>query len=235
MQPIPRGDRTWTIDGFWSKVRPVTPEERHELDEVRARFDEEETRQILGIARFRSGRPGIELLERFIMDPMLNVVGITGGYTGPGVFTTLPMHVVAKLDFRFPPDLRSEEILSLLRAHLDRSGFPEIQIRRIGGYEWSRTSPDDPLMIAAANAAERHGFEYFRWPTHAAVNTCSLFNQPPLRLPVSFACAGHGGRWHQPDEYCTVEGLRNAMKYALTFIHTWAGLGGPPRRDIRVA
>lgn len=224
-----------TIDGFWDKVRSITPEERQELDEVRARFDEEETRQSLGIARFRRGRQGLELLERFIMDPMLNVVGITGGYAGPGVFTTLPMHVVAKLDFRFPPDLRSEEIMMLLRVHLDRRGFPEVQIRRIGGYEWSRTPPGDPLMIAAADAAKQHGFEYFRWPTHAAVNTCSLFNQPPLRLPVSFAGAGHGGRWHQPDEYCTVEGLRDAMKYALTFIHEWAAQGGPPRRFRRDA
>lgn len=222
-----------TIAGFWDKIRPITPEERKELDEVRARFDEAETRQSLGIARFRGGKRGVELLERFIMDPMLNVVGIVGGYTGPGIFTTLPMRAVAKLDIRFPPDLRSAEILSLLRAHLDARGFREVEIRRVGGYEWSRTSPDDPLMVAAARAAGIHGFEYFRWPTHAAVNTCSLFNQPPLSLPVSFAGAGHGARWHQPDEYCTIDGLRDAMKYALTFIHEWAALDSAPRRTQR--
>lgn len=105
-----------------------------------------------------------------------------------------------------------------------------MEIRRIGGYEWSRTPSDDPLMLAAERAAHQHGFEYFRWPTHAAVNTCSLFNQPPLSLPVSFAGAGHGGRWHQPDEYCTVDGLRAAMKYALTFLYTWAELEGSPSR-----
>jgi acetylornithine deacetylase/succinyl-diaminopimelate desuccinylase-like protein len=214
------------IDGFWDHIRPVTPEERRELDDVRARFDENEMRESLGIARFRGGRAGVDLLERFIMDPMLNVVGIVGGYTGPGIFTTLPMQVAAKIDIRFPPNIRSTEIMQLLRAHLDRRGFREMEIRRVGGYEWSRTAPDDPLMVAAAGAAARHGFDYFRWPTHAAVNTCSLFNQPPLRLPVSFAGAGHGGRWHQPDEYCTVQGLKDAMKYTVTFLREWASLAG---------
>ena len=49
------------------------------------------------------------------MEPMLNVIGITGGYTGPSFMTTLPMNVSAKVDVRFTPNLSQADIVPLLR------------------------------------------------------------------------------------------------------------------------
>jgi acetylornithine deacetylase/succinyl-diaminopimelate desuccinylase-like protein len=212
-----------TLDGLEVLLRPLDAEERQELEILRRRFDEAEMKEVLGIARFKGGRPGRDLVEDYLMKPMVNVVGIVGGYTGPRVFTTLPMRVVAKLDFRFTPEVTAADVPRLLRAHLDRRGYREAEIRVLGGYEYSRTPASDPIYQAAFRACRHHGCEYVVWPTHPAVAPFGMFNRPPLSKPAIFVGMGHGARAHQADEYITVEGIRDFMKYTVSFLHEWAG------------
>jgi acetylornithine deacetylase/succinyl-diaminopimelate desuccinylase-like protein len=40
-----------------------------------------------------------------------------------------------------------------------------------------------------------------------------------LRMPVVSGGLGHGGRQHNPDEYMTVEGLRDFEKFVVTFLY----------------
>ena len=160
-------DDNCILAGFRELVRPYTDEEREEVRILEERFDEETMRQALGIARFRGGRPGRELVSRYVMEPMLNVVGIVGGYTGPKIFTTLPMEVTAKLDFRLVPGQRREDIPRLLRKHLDSRGFNEVEIADIGGYEYSRTPASDPVYQAAIRACQlqQSPLHFIEFPT----------------------------------------------------------------------
>ena len=216
-------DDRLAVDGLWEKVRPYTREERAELDIVLERLDEAALKASLPVTRFKNGLPARTVMERFIMEPMLNVIGISGGYTGPSFMTTLPMDVSAKLDVRFTPNLSQGDIVPLLRAHLDRRGFEEVKLIRLeGGFEWSRTPSDAAIYRAGKRAALAHGADYLVWPTFVAVNPSSMFNRPPLSLPCSYMGMGHGARFHQGNEYCAIEGVRRLMKYSVTFLHQYA-------------
>jgi acetylornithine deacetylase/succinyl-diaminopimelate desuccinylase-like protein len=163
-------------------------------------------------------------LEDYYLGPMLNIGGIVGGYMGPQVFTLQGQRIVAKIDIRLVPNQRSEEVLQLLRAHLDRRGFEHAKIRVFGRYEWSRTSAMEDIYRAAISIVERSGKPYQIWPTTPAVGPFGYFNQHPLNLPCIFAGTGHGWRAHQADEYITIDGLRENMHFVADFLHEWAAM-----------
>ncbi|MGH7863028.1 MAG: M20/M25/M40 family metallo-hydrolase, partial [Candidatus Dormibacteraceae bacterium] len=103
-----------TIDGMDELVAAYTDEDMEQLAIIRQRLDVEKLRAQLGIARFKRGRDPHELVENFIMKTVVNVVGIVGGYTGPRVYSTLPMDVVAKVECRFTPDITYADVQRLL-------------------------------------------------------------------------------------------------------------------------
>jgi acetylornithine deacetylase/succinyl-diaminopimelate desuccinylase-like protein len=212
-----------TVDGLDELIAPYTEEDEEQLRILKSRLDEGRLRTSLNIARFKADRDPRELLENFIMKPTLNVVGITGGYSGPGVYSTLPMDVTAKVELRFPPDVGYADVQRLLRAHINRRGFPEAEVRFLGGYEYARSSAREEIYQAAFRACRRHGCEYLVWPIKPAGAPFAHFNRPPLSKPVIFVGMGHGERWHQPNEYISLEGVRDHMAYVATFLDEWAG------------
>ena len=210
------------IDGFWDHVRPMNDAEREEIAILQAGFDEEATRKALGIARFKDGRPGRELLPRYVMEPQINVSqGIWPGLPGEEEYTAgivegrlrpeLPMRMRARVDFRTTPDLDAALIERLLREHLDRRGFCEIELHRArGAYGWSRGEPNAGIYKALHAACGHHGIEPRIWPTMPSTAPFDLFNRAPLKLPMIVFGAAHGARWHEANEYVSLEGLRTS-------------------------
>jgi acetylornithine deacetylase/succinyl-diaminopimelate desuccinylase-like protein len=217
-------DQRPAIDGFYDSVREYSDEEVENLRVMKESFDEDQIKKSLNIGRFKGGKAGSEWLEDYYLGPMLNIGGIVGGYMGPQVFTLQGQRIVAKIDIRLVPNQRSEEVLQLLRAHLDRRGFEHAKIRVFGRYEWSRTSAMEDIYRAAISIVERSGKPYQIWPTTPAVGPFGYFNQHPLNLPCIFAGTGHGWRAHQADEYITIDGLRENMHFVADFLHEWAAM-----------
>ena len=222
------------IDGFWDHVRPASPAERREIEILQADFDETAVKRNLKIARFKNGRSGRELLPRYIMDPHLNIsLGVWPGLPGEEDYTRgvvdgslrteLLMRARARIDFRTVPDLEVELIEDLVRRHLDRRGFHEIAIGRArGGYGWSRTAPTAGIYAALRRACEARGIEARIWPTMPSTAPFDLFNRSPLRLPIIVFGAAHGARWHEANEYVTLDGLREFMKFTASWLYAWA-------------
>jgi acetylornithine deacetylase/succinyl-diaminopimelate desuccinylase-like protein len=132
-------DDRLAIDGIWDHVRPIGAHDREELDRLRANFDEHSVARSLKIQRFKSGRSGRDLLERYVMEPQINVgLGILPGlpdeveYTKgliDGTYKTeLVMRARARLDIRLVPELERDLVIRFLREHLDRRGFHEIAV-----------------------------------------------------------------------------------------------------------
>ena len=213
-----------TLDGADELLAPYDQHQRAELKQLREHYDSEVLRGTIGITRWKDGKEFADLIEDYVMKPMMNVVGIVGGYTGPGVYTTLPMDVTAKIDFRMPPNIRSTEVIPLLRAHLDRRGFTEIEIIDGGGYEYVDTPATDPIFQAGYKACAIHGSDHVSWPARPGVGPTSWFNQPPLSKPISEIGLGYGSRWHEANEFVTVDGLRNLMKWTVTYLNEWSSL-----------
>ncbi len=211
------------VGGFYDHIVPPTPEERELLGRLRDAFDEEAVQRELGIARFKRGKAGRDLLEEYIMGPVFNIDGIIGGYTGPIIKTNLPKSAKVKVDIRLVKDQHHEDILRKLRNHFDARGFPEVEIHKHAGSDPVKAPPSRPAPQACIRAAERLGVQTLVHPTHIAFNGArSMLGSPPLNMDVISAGLGRMGRAHQSNEYLAVEGLRIFEKWAVTFLHEYA-------------
>ncbi len=100
----------------------------------------------------RNGLTNQEALRRLFFEPTCNICGLNVGYSGPGAKTVIPNRAAVKLDFRLPPGLTPDLVEQRLRDHLERNGFADIHIRRLGGIYPART-PSDALIVRATREA----------------------------------------------------------------------------------
>jgi acetylornithine deacetylase/succinyl-diaminopimelate desuccinylase-like protein len=220
-----------TIDGFYDTVRPPTAAEEAAVESLAQTFDLEPFKQLWNVNTFLDEEMTIGLLRRYFFTPTLNIDGIWGGYIGPGSKTVLPHRATAKLDARLVPDQEKDDILAKLRRHLDDRGFDDLDIRLMGGGEWSQTSPDARIVRAAVSGLRELGVEPEVWPRNVGFFPAYLFNRRPLELPFCVAGLGHGGRAHSPDEYfaldgnSTVAGLAGCEKSYAAILFAYASQG----------
>ena len=210
------------IDGFYENVQPPTAEEEDFIRKAAAAIDEEGLKKRLGIKRFRGGKSAKELLPKYITEPLLNIDGIQGGYTGYHIKTNLPNSAFAKMHIRLVPNMKPDEILKKLRSHLDRNGFSHVEIETLIQYNWAYTSTTAGMIKAAAKAAERHGYQSVVWPRYYACAPFYVYTEPPLNLPVVSHGLSYMGNLHEANEFMTVEGLRLYEKYTTTFLYEFA-------------
>ena len=111
---------TITIDGY-PKPRPLSAEERAMIAEASRRRSEEKSKRSLSVSHWIDDLPWVRANERLESQPTVNIEGLVGGYTGPGGKTILPHRAAAKLDLRLVPDMKKDEAVAALRAHLRRA------------------------------------------------------------------------------------------------------------------
>ena len=88
---------------------------------------EEKMKRQFGISGFVNGLSGVALLRKLLFEPTCTISGLIAGYTGAGSKTVMPARALAKLDIRLVPGLDPDLVDRLLRAHLDRRGFSDVQ------------------------------------------------------------------------------------------------------------
>jgi acetylornithine deacetylase/succinyl-diaminopimelate desuccinylase-like protein len=197
---------TVRVDGFYEHVRPPSPCEIAAVERLAKTFTLTSFRELWRVNTFREHTDTRDLLSKYFFTPTLNVDGIWGGYLGPGSKTVLPHQVTAKLDSRLVPEQSTDDILNKIRAHLDRRGYQDIELRVLGKGEWSQTSPDAEIVGAIVRGLREHGVEPEVWPRNVGFFPAYLFTRPPLNLDFCIGGLGHGGRAHSPDEYLVLDG-----------------------------
>lgn len=196
---------TIAVPGYYDSIRPPNTEEKQL---VRAMLDDWTTREAsmkrsLDVKRWSNDWTGEQLLTHYLFDTTLNIDGMWSGYTGPGTKTILPHKATAKVDSRLVPDQTPEEALRLIRQHLDRQGFTDIEIRRLGGYPPAQTSMSAPLVQEALAVYRKYGLEPAMTPRLAGSAPYYVFTR--LGLPLLAAGIGHGSGAHAPNEYMLVK------------------------------
>jgi acetylornithine deacetylase/succinyl-diaminopimelate desuccinylase-like protein len=185
------------VDGFYDGMRKPTAAE---LEHVGALpFEAETTKGIYGIAAFAWGRTDREARIASVFEPTCNIAGLESGFTGIGTKTVIPSEAMVKIDFRLVPDQDPKRIKDLVRAHLDRNGFSDIELIGKEGTRPYRGRMDDPLVRAAQAAAEE------------------TFGQPALLIPSS---GGTSPMWQ-------VCGKRSLANVTLGMGHPNAGAHAP--------
>jgi len=193
------------IEGYATKVRPLSDAERKMIAEAARRLSEGEAKKLLGVERWVHDVSWQEALELLVSRPTVNIEGLVGGYTGPGGKTILPGKAVAKLDLRLVPDMTATESLAALKAHLAKKGFGDIDVHMSGGYDPTSTPADAAVIRAAVAVYKKNGIDPVVLPRLAGSWPGFVFTGDPLRLPAGHFGMGHGNGAHAPDEYYLIE------------------------------
>jgi acetylornithine deacetylase/succinyl-diaminopimelate desuccinylase-like protein len=196
---------TPAVEGFFDKVRPLTATQRRILEDAIPRKSEAAAKKALGVQRWIRDESWHDSQVRLVSQPTINIQGLVGGYTGPGGKTILPHRALAKIDVRLVPDMTARETLALIKAHLQKKGFGDIEVNMTGGYDPTETPPDAKLVQAMMAAYRKVGIEPLLWPRLAGSWPGATFTGAPLRLPAGIYGLGHGGGAHAPNEYWVVE------------------------------
>jgi len=188
------------IDDYLKHVRPPTEAEMNALKAIP--FDEAKQKADLGIPSFIRNLTGIDLLKKYLYEPTVTICGLYSGYIGEGSKTVLPNHAFAKIDFRLVPDLTPDRVLDLLKKHLARRGFDDIEIVLTEtGEETARSPLDSAIVRAAVDAAKAvYANPPVIYPTMAGSGPMYPLCQA-LGIPaVSAGCGWHDSRAHAPNE-----------------------------------
>ncbi len=191
------------------------------LQAMAARMDPVEEQRRLGVQRFKDEAEPAELARRLSFAPMLNLNGIKAGYLGEGSHTILPNEARATADFRMPPGFDVADVLAKLRAHLDRRGFTDVEVLTDSGYPAARTPLEAPVVQAMLAAYRALGVEPVVEPIEPSATPYYLYTDV-LGVPFVWGGLGWAGGSHGPDEWCSVQGLRDLMRSTAAFLDAFA-------------
>jgi len=220
---------TPAVAGFFDKVRPLSPRQKQILEAAIPKRNEAQTKKALGVDHWFKDESFHDSLVRLVSQPTINIEGLVGGYTGPGGKTILPHRAVAKIDMRLVPDMTAKGTLELLKQHLAKHGFADIEVNMSGGYDPTETDPDSKLIKAQTAAYRAQGVDPLLWPRLAGSWPGVTFTGAPLKLPAGQFGMGHGDGAHAPDEYWIIEsanpkvaGMDGAVRSYVEFFYACA-------------
>lgn len=193
------------IPGYRDAIRAPTAEEQRLFNGLLPQREAHEAQMLdtLGASRWKRNLSVRDALISELFDTTLNIDGLVAGYTGEGVKTILPHRALAKVDSRLVPDQTPEAALALLREHLDRSGFGDIEVRKLSGYPPAQTSVETALARATIGAYRKYGLSPSVAPRIAGSAPYHVFTQR-LGLPMIAGGLGHGAGAHAPNEYMVI-------------------------------
>jgi len=210
------------IDDYQNHVRPPTPAEMDALRLIPC--DDEKLKADYGIKAFIRNLGGIDLLQKHLYEPTVTICGMYSGYIGEGSKTVLPNHAFAKIDFRLVPNLTPDLVLDLLKKHLTRRGFDDIEVILTETGEEVARSPLDASIVRAAREAARHVYavEPVVYPTMAGSGPMYPLCQQ-LGIPaVSAGCGWHDSRAHAPNESIRVVDYFEGMLFVRELLDRFA-------------
>jgi acetylornithine deacetylase/succinyl-diaminopimelate desuccinylase-like protein len=209
-----------TIDGFSSHVAPVNEEDAEALKSIE--LDEAGLKQEFRIAGWVRSMKGAALVKEHIFGPTCTICGIRTGHTDAGPKTVLPSMAMARLDFRLVPDLTPEIVARLLREHLDRRGFKDLEIVELGSAPLAKSRADSHVARSVVDSiAEIYGMPalvYPMDPSSGPVGAVCGISSPPTPV-ASFGASYAGSNPHGPDENIRLDDFLQSVKFIGRVIH----------------
>ena len=226
------------IDGFYDNIEPLSPSEKAALAAGAKGVDMKVAADNLGVARFISDDP-LTFLTMARYGTSMNLDGIWGGnmYAG-GAGAILPNKITSKHNFRYLPKQDGLDITRKLRAHLDKHGYQDVEMKVIGDVPWAKMRYDTDVAKALMTTYDAFGIRY---GTPSATETilggywpAYLFTGDVLNIPIVGGAAGYGANAHAANEFYVIEGagkvygIAGAEKSVAAFLYNFAGKNGAP-------
>lgn len=213
--------RTITVEGFRDGAEPPSRGDEELLAALADGFDPRTQLDTDEVRRFKHDLWGVDLLRAYLYEPSLNIDGLVSGHPGEGTKTILPHEAIAKMDVRFVPRMRADDVVRRLRDHLDRQGFSDVELRVDHAFPWSKVSVGAAPVRAMTDTFRELGFEPEVWPLQASSAPFYLLTDE-LGMPFVTGGLGHGARAHSADEYATVAGMELYERGTVSFLYRLA-------------
>ncbi|MFX0149673.1 MAG: M20/M25/M40 family metallo-hydrolase [Candidatus Hodarchaeota archaeon] len=146
------------IDGFYSKVKQITEEERKLYENLE--FSLEDYKKSLGLNRVLDENP-IRTLMNMWRNPSLTIHGIQGAFSEPGMKTVVPSSIIGKVSMRLVPDQDPSEISELFTQYVMRefekiNSPNKLRVTTLGTGDWWYGNVQNDIYKAAAAAIEEY-------------------------------------------------------------------------------
>jgi acetylornithine deacetylase/succinyl-diaminopimelate desuccinylase-like protein len=142
------------IPGFYDDVRKLSAAERKAF--ARARFSRKRFAAAHELSSLRPIRDDVGGLIALTAAPTLEVHGIVGGYSGPGIKTIVPHRAEAKLSTRLVPDQKPDKVFNVIKRFIKKR-LPDAEVTHEASLD-PYLAPMDGEMNDAAAAAARATF-----------------------------------------------------------------------------
>ena len=211
-----------TVDGLMDFVRPPTAAERDIIRRIP--FDGAKMKANWGIRAFLNDMSDEEALTRFVAAPTCTICGLRSGFIDEGEKTVLPSTAMVKLDFRLVPDLTPELVARLLREHLDRRGYGDVEINSFVGMIGARSDMNAPLVqTAIAAARDIYGHEPVVYPSHGGSGPMyDLVQGVGTPAGIIAGVCYPGMRMHAPNENIRLADYFRHIEFLVEFMRRFA-------------
>ncbi len=215
------------IEHFYDDVKPLTRAELNAL--ASAPLFDEQFRKELALGRTE----GHGMLNERILEPALNLRGISAGNVGEKASNSIPAEARASIDFRLVPNQIPERVQQFVEQHIAKQGFfivrvtPDsatrlahpnvIRINWGAGYPAARTPMDSSL---AKRVIELSGPETVVLPSLGGSIPMYLFARggtPVIGVPI----ANHDNNQHAANENLLLQNLWDGIEL---FARLFSGL-----------
>jgi acetylornithine deacetylase/succinyl-diaminopimelate desuccinylase-like protein len=201
------------VEGFYDRVRELTPQERTEIAENA--FDEGEFKAEAQVQEFW-GEAGYTPRERMWARPTLDFNGFWGGFQGKGSKTVTPREAHAKITCRLVPNQDPNEIPGLLERHLQKHSPPGVALTVTplpGKANPFAIDRDHEGLVAAGNILrEMYGKDPLIVRSGGTVPVAEVFQRELGADMIFFGFGLPGSQIHAPNEWFRVEDLRRAAE-----------------------
>ena len=212
------------LEGFYDKILPLTDNEVEVLKKFP--FDEDKLQNRTGNSSFIDNTSGYDLKEKLYTKPELIINGLESGEMYKGKRLIIPHSAMAKLNFNLVADQDPDEIIDLLRKHLQDNGFGDIDIRITGKNKPVRTAITDELTNLVVKSAEK----VYEKPmvielTALGGGPGKVFRDVWDELPiVGVGPANTGSSHHGPNENLNLNDYKESIKYIIALLYKYKSL-----------
>src|SRR5918993_295898 len=187
-------------------------------------FDDDALRESWGVEALDRELTDKDALREMLLRPTANIAGIQSGYTGPGSKTIVPSEAFVKMDFRLVAGQSPGPVVELIRSHLRKRDFQDIEVVDLHGVEAAKTPVDSPIVGTAAQTWQDLGRdEAIVYPTIGGSGPTSLL-VTDLGIPtiMTGSVANTGSRLHSPNEWVRLDDYFEAINYFARFFERYA-------------
>jgi acetylornithine deacetylase/succinyl-diaminopimelate desuccinylase-like protein len=185
------------IKGFYDDVEPPS---RRELEDFRTSgFSMKAFKKDHGFKSVRSEDP-LDVMKRIWAMPTMEIHGVTGGYTGPGIKTIIPPRAAVKVSCRLVANQDPKKIMKLIRDFVKERNR-DVKIESEAAMQPYKAPVSGPLADAVRHAMK---FAFGREPVFVREGGsigAVVSMEKVLRCPVLFlglSLPEHG--YHAPNE-----------------------------------